>query len=649
MKFDTNHSHRRLHSGAIALAALASLALVGCDELDSLLGGPVVSISSPTLGQNITGSSVQVAGSATDTEGIVALTYTLSNQDGQSDQRNVLPFYDARVGLFDFQVNDLSDGQNTIAVSATDIDGNVDTALVSFTVNGGLADDFGLVLNAPADGTIVDEPTVTITGTVTASDELARLEWASGDTAGELTDTLDELGSFEFVFAPLVEGANTITFTATPVTGTPIEATLTINYVPDMGEELVVTLSNPTAGAVINGDGLLVTGAAAGPADFTALRYTLNGGEVVELPTDLFVYENIEPPAPGEGSGTPDEGSATPDEGSATPDEGSATPDEGSATPDEGSATPDEGSATPDEGSATPDEGSATPDEGSATPDEGSATPDEGSATPDEGSATPDEGSAEEPVEAGPFAATFEFAIEAAALVEGENTLVVTVVDAEGTEVSADVAFTFEGEAPAPVPTPIPTECAPFMSEDFEGDDFSDWTLTNVSVAAYGAEGALPADTLGAEGASYLAGGEGEMSMVSMTLDLTTLPEGSTPNVFSLRAALGGAPGSQDFAGIRLSAINADGVEFSVFESQQGAPVIEDPAALTLTSILDFVPLGAATLRLDVFFEDSDADGRFDAAADAFELYLLNADDSCVQAAPVDEGSGEGSGEAPAP
>ena len=598
MKFDTSTSYRRLNSGAIALAALASLALVGCDELDSLIGGPVVSISTPTIGQNITGNSVQVAGSATDTEGIVALTYTLSNQDGQSDQRNVLSFYDARVGLFDFQVNDLSDGQNTIAVSATDVDGNVDTALVSFTVNGGLADDFGLVLNAPADGTIVGEPTVTITGTVTASDELARLEWASGDTTGELTDTLDELGSFEFVFAPLVEGANTITFTATPVTGTPVEATLTINYVPDMGEELVVTLSNPTAGAVISGEGLMVMGAAAGPAEFTALRYTLNGGEVVELSSDLFVYEGIEPPAPGEGSGTPDEGSATPDEGSATPDEGSATPDEGSATPDEGSATPDEGSATPDEGSA------------------------------------------EEPVEEGPFAATFEFGIEAAALVEGENTLIVTVVDSAGTEASAEVAFTFEVNAPTPVPTPIPAECTPFMTEDFEGDDFSDWTLTNVSIADYGAEGALPADTLGAEGARYLAGGEGEMSMVSMTLDLASLPEGSTPNVFSLRAALGGAPGSQDFAGIRLSALTADGVEFSVFESQQGAPVAEDPAALTLTEILDFVPLDAATLRLEIFFEDSDADGSFDVAADAFALYLLNADDSCLQAAPVDEGSG---------
>ena len=603
MKLESNTARHRVHSSAIVLAALASFALVGCDELDSLLGGPVVSISSPTIGQNITGNSVTVAGSATDTEGIIALTYTLSNDDGQSDLRNVLSFYDARVGLFNFQVNDLSDGQNTIAVSATDVDGNIDTALVSFIVNGGLADDFGLVLNAPADGIIVDEPTVTITGTVTASDELARLEWASGETTGELTDTLDELGSFEFVFAPLVEGANSITFTATPVTGTPVEATLTINYVPDLGEELVVTLSNPTAGSVVNGDGLLVMGAAAGPADFTALRYALNGGEVVELSSDLFVYEGIEPPAPGEGSGTPDEGSATPDEGSATPDEGSATPDEGSATPEEGSGTPDEGSGTPDEGSA------------------------------------------EEPVEEGPFAATFEFGIEAAALVEGENTLVVTVVDSEGTEVSAEVAFTFEVEAPTPVPTPIPAECAPFMTEDFEGDDFSDWTLTNVSVVDYGVEGALPADTLGAQGARYLAGGEGEMSMVSMTLDLATLPEGSTPNVFSLRAALGGAPGSQDFAGIRLSALNADGVEFSVFESQQGAPVLEDPAALTLTEVLDFVPLGATTLRLDVFFEDSDADGRFDVAADAFELYLLNADDSCLQAAPVDEGSGE----APAP
>jgi hypothetical protein len=633
MKLESNTARHRVHSSAIVLAALASFALVGCDELDSLFGSPVVSISSPTIGQNITGNSVTVAGSATDTEGIISLTYTLSNDDGQSDLRNVLSFYDARVGLFNFQVNDLSDGQNTIAVSATDVDGNIDTALVSFIVNGGLADDFGLVLNAPADGTIVDEPTVTITGTVTAADELARLEWTSGENTGELTDTLDELGSFAFEFAPLVEGANTITFTATPVTGTPVEATLTINYVPNMGEELVVTLSNPTDGAVLDGDGVLVMGAAAGPSDFTALRYALNGGEVVELSTDLFVYEAMEPPTPGEGSGAPDEGSATPDEGSGAPDEGSATPDEGSATPDEGSATPDEGSATPDEGSATPDEGSATPDEGSAMPDEGSATP-------DEGSATPDEGSVEEPVEEGPFAATFEFGIIAAELVEGENTLVVTVVDADGTEVSAQVAFTFE-VAPAPVPTPIPAECAAFLSENFEDDDFGAWTLTNAAVALYGSEGALPADTINAEGAAYLAGGAGEVSTLSTTLDLTTLPEGSTPNVFSLRALLGGAPGSEDFAGIRLTALDAAGVDLSVFEISQGAPALEDAAVLNDIEVLDFVPLAAASIRIDVFFEDTNADGTFDAAADAVEFFLLNADDSCLLADTATEGSGE--------
>ena len=570
MKLESNTARHRVHSSAIVLAALASFALVGCDELDSLFGSPVVSISSPTIGQNITGNSVTVAGSATDTEGIISLTYTLSNDDGQSDLRNVLSFYDARVGLFNFQVNDLSDGQNTIAVSATDVDGNIDTALVSFIVNGGLADDFGLVLNAPADGTIVDEPTVTITGTVTASDELARLEWASGETTGELTDTLDELGSFAFEFAPLVEGANTITFTATPVTGTPVEATLTINYVPNMGEELVVTLSSPTDGAVLDGDGVLVMGAAAGPSDFTALRYALNGGEVVELSTDLFVYEAMEPPTPGEGSGAPDEGSATPDEGSATPDEGSV----------------------------------------------------------------------EEPVEEGPFAATFEFGIIAAELVEGENTLVVTVVDADGTEVSAQVAFTFE-VAPAPVPTPIPAECAAFLSENFEDDDFGAWTLTNAAVALYGSEGALPADTINAEGAAYLAGGAGEVSTLSTTLDLTTLPEGSTPNVFSLRALLGGAPGSEDFAGIRLTALDAAGVDLSVFEISQGAPALEDAAVLNDIEVLDFVPLAAASIRIDVFFEDTNADGTFDAAADAVEFFLLNADDSCLLADTATEGSGE--------
>ena len=639
MKLESNTTRHRVHSGAIVLAALASFALVGCDELDSLFGSPVVSISSPTIGQNITGNSVTVSGSATDSEGIIALTYTLSNDDGQSEQRNVLSFYDARVGLFNFQVNDLSDGQNTIAVSATDVDGNIDTALVSFTVNGGLADDFGLVLNAPADGTIVDEPTVTITGTVTAADELARLEWASGETSGELTDTLDQLGSFEFVFAPLVEGANTITFTATPVTGTPIEATLTINYVPDMGEELVVTLSNPTAGSIVNGDGLMVMGAAAGPADFTALRYALNGGEVVELSTDLFVYEGIEPPTPGEGSGS-EEGSGTPDEGSGTPDEGSGTPDEGSGTPDEGSGTPDEGSGTPDEGSGTPDEGSGTPDEGSGTPDEGSGAPDEGSGTPDEGSGTPDEGSGEEPVEEGPFAATFEFGIEAAALLEGENTLVVTVVDSEGTEVSAEVAFTFEVEDPTPVPTPIPAECAPIFTEGFEGDDFSAWTLTNVSVADYGAEGALLLTTAGAEGARYLSGGEGEESMVSLVVELDSLPEGSTPNVFSLRAMLGGMPGGEDFSGIRVSALDVDGVEFSVFESAQGMPTELETDTLTAVELLNFVPLNAVSLRIDVFFQDGNADSKFDAAADAVEFYLLNADDSCVVVTP-EEGSGE--------
>jgi peptidyl-prolyl cis-trans isomerase C len=92
--------------------------------------------------------------------------------------------------------------------------------------------------------------------------------------------------------------------------------------------------------------------------------------------------ENIELPAPRQGTQTPSQGTQTPSQATQTPRQGTQTPSQGTQTPRQETQTPSQGTQTPSQGTQTPSQGTQTPSQGTQTPSQGTQTPSQGTQTP---------------------------------------------------------------------------------------------------------------------------------------------------------------------------------------------------------------------------------------------------------------------------
>jgi Glucodextranase, domain B/Carboxypeptidase regulatory-like domain len=190
---------------------------------------PTLTVTSPQNGSISNQSQIVVTGTASDDNGVAALTVA-----GQP--------VTVTSGSFSTRVQ-LSAGANSIAVVATDLAGNSQSVAVTVTQYSVPA----VSIQQPSDLSYVNATTVTVSGT------------ASGATSVSVNGIAAVLANATFTASgvPLVEGGNTLTATATDGQGH--VGTASINVVRDQTPPHVA-IYTPSAGAALGATTVTVSG-----------------------------------------------------------------------------------------------------------------------------------------------------------------------------------------------------------------------------------------------------------------------------------------------------------------------------------------------------------------------------------------------------
>lgn len=170
----------------------------------------------------------------------------------------------------------LTEGSNTITVTATDKAGNTSNSSITVTLDT-IAPVITITL--PADGSTVDTSTITVTGTI---DDNAATVTVNGINAAVSNNTFTASG------ITLIKGANTITVTATDLLGNASSTQITVIYalsgLPDpvdvatpIDDTVATTLAAATA-FLYSGENPLQTGVA--PGTIEAKRAAVLRGKV---------------------------------------------------------------------------------------------------------------------------------------------------------------------------------------------------------------------------------------------------------------------------------------------------------------------------------------------------------------------------------
>jgi hypothetical protein len=211
---------------------------------------PTVTLTSPQNGAITNQQQVAVSGTAADNYSVASVTV-----GGQAV---------ALTGNQFSTVVQLTAGANSIAVSATDLAGNTQTATVTVTQYSVPV----VSIQTPADLSYVNATTVTVGGTATNATSIS-----VNGVAALLSGTAFTAGG-----VPLVEGGNTLTATATDGQGH--VGTASINVVRDLTPPHVA-IYTPSAGATIAASSVTVSGLVndivAGTVNTSNATVTVNG------------------------------------------------------------------------------------------------------------------------------------------------------------------------------------------------------------------------------------------------------------------------------------------------------------------------------------------------------------------------------------
>ena len=174
---------------------------------------PSVSILTPASGTATNDATPTVSGTAAVG---AMLTVTISDAQGNVIETQT-PVVDVN-GDWSFDAAQLADGSYTIEATATDIVGNSASTTSGFEVD---TTSPGVTLDAPADGSLTNDDTPTISGT---TDEpgaavTVTITDANGNTIETLSPMVDANGNWSIDASQLPEGAYTATATATDAAG----------------------------------------------------------------------------------------------------------------------------------------------------------------------------------------------------------------------------------------------------------------------------------------------------------------------------------------------------------------------------------------------------------------------------------------------
>lgn len=209
--------------------------------------GPAITINQPQAGMSFTSSPITVSGTVTDVSGVTSLTI-----NGVATSLNGSSF-SAQVPL--------TQGSNTITVSATDCEGNTSNKTVGVTLGGQTPPQ--VFITSPANGLLTKATTVQVAGTV--SNGPVSSVTVNGQPASVSGNAFNAT-------VALVEGANPINVVATKSAGQ--QGTASISVTRDTIAP-VININAPQAGAVLGTTPAIVTGTVTDASGVFSL--TVNG------------------------------------------------------------------------------------------------------------------------------------------------------------------------------------------------------------------------------------------------------------------------------------------------------------------------------------------------------------------------------------
>ena len=199
---------------------------------------PMVSITSPTTSDTYTSGStaMNLAGTASDNKGLSRIVW--ESATGQSGTAS---------GTESWTISgiQLTEGQNLITVTATDIAGNTatDTITVTYTAPDTQAPTIAITSPTESSTFTSENDTVDIAGTAGDDRELDRVSWTASNG---LSGTASGTTSWSISGINLAEGDTAITVTASDLAGNTSSDTLTIHYSAQDAEAPTVRILVPT-------------------------------------------------------------------------------------------------------------------------------------------------------------------------------------------------------------------------------------------------------------------------------------------------------------------------------------------------------------------------------------------------------------------
>ncbi|MFL0799467.1 MAG: putative Ig domain-containing protein [Agarilytica sp.] len=211
--------------------------------------------------------TILLAGSVADNNNAISEIFAELNRFDTSRFNPII----GQAGSFTVEIP-LAFGDNTVAITVTDISGNSNTAQILVNRTSPTVPE--IVVQSPQDGAVINQPTISVSGSIyTNQTENIRIELAGQI---QFLQPSSQVGRYDFVFngVELQEGLNTLQVrVTTPLSVNQEALSLTYNPNADQGpsQAPVVTIDPSLIGAVVNTDTIVVSGWVASDAEITGV------------------------------------------------------------------------------------------------------------------------------------------------------------------------------------------------------------------------------------------------------------------------------------------------------------------------------------------------------------------------------------------
>ncbi|RKG93483.1 cell envelope biogenesis protein OmpA [Corallococcus terminator] len=237
---------------------------------------PTVAISTPANGSTTTNPNVTVTGTATN-----ATSVTVTFQG-----TNYGPITVTGGNWSQALPGPLADGTYTVTAVSTNGTTNSTTATSTFTVDQTAP---AVAISTPANGSTINTPTVTVTGTTSGGASFVTLTF---DNTSYGPIAVDASGNWSYTLpGPLAEDSYTVTATSTDAAGN-TSPTATTNFTLDLTAP-TVAISTPADGSTIGTSTVTVTGTSTGA---TSVTLTFEGTNYGPIAVDASGNWSFQPP-----------------------------------------------------------------------------------------------------------------------------------------------------------------------------------------------------------------------------------------------------------------------------------------------------------------------------------------------------------------